>query len=779
LHRLEKIEINENLFTEIPPVLFPVRSLAYLDVSCKHRKGRIRQIPAQIVGLINLKTLDLSGQTIETPPPEIVQRGIEAVRNYWRMQHEQQAGIERLYEAKLLLIGEGGVGKSSLARKITGLNHDPRVSSTHGLNIHHWSFPTSLRVDSEGDQAKNPEEFRVNLWDFGGQEVYHATTQLFFTRRSVYLLVTDDRREDTDFDYWLQLVNLLSDGSPLLIVQNEKQGRFRDINLAGLRSRFSNIKGAYRINLKNNRGLDELMHAIQRELENLPHIGVSVPRAWKRVREMLERDPRDYVGIDQYMVICQLHGLNRREDALQLSGYLHDLGICMHFQEDPVLKNTLILNPAWGSEAVYRVLNDQGVVNRNGRFDLVDLDRVWSDKEYAPKRPELLRLMMKFQLCYELPGGQEYVSPQLLSVVKPEYAWPASGNTVVFYEYDFLPRGIVTRLIVALGHLIAKPNLVWRTGVVLDRDGTRAEITEDYLWRKITVRVAGPETRGLLAIVDESLERIHLSLPSLKYEKFLPCNCSVCRSGTTPNAYRLSVLKDFAKAGDSIQCPVSRKLIDAAGLIHDVLPESATRSDAIVFAAEGGRPNAPPVTRKEVFVSYAWTGESRAIVDQVQIALERSGVTLLRSENELQYKDMIRSFIRRIGPGKAIIVVLSRRYLQSANCMFELTEIAESGDIHDRVYPIVLGDANIYDVLGRLDYIKYWDEQMRDLDSKFKSIGENLSGIREEVDRMARIRSTIASIVDILSDMNAYVPNPQQESGLQELIESLEARLAT
>src|ERR1017187_7358656 len=66
----------------------------------------------------------------------------------------------------------------------------------------------------------------------------------------------------------------------------------------------------------------------------------------------LEQDKRDYVGLDEYLPICQQHGFTRREDKLQLSGYLHDLGICLHFQDDPLLKNTVVLKPAWGTDAV-------------------------------------------------------------------------------------------------------------------------------------------------------------------------------------------------------------------------------------------------------------------------------------------------------------------------------------------------------------------------------------------------------------------------------------------
>src|SRR2546425_9651614 len=103
--------------------------------------------------------------------------------------------------------------------------------------------------------------------------------------------------------------------------------------------------------------------------------------------------------------------------------------------------------------------------------------------------------------------------------------------------------------------------------------------------------------------------------------------------------------------------------------------------------------------------------------------------------------------MRRIGLGKCIVVVLSEKYLESKNCMFELTEIADRGDIRDRVFPIVLGDAKIYDAVSRIRYIKYWEQQKEELDREMKQVGgENLKGIREDLDLFAKIRNTIAGI---------------------------------
>jgi len=168
---------------------------------------------------------------------------------------------------------------------------------------------------------------------------------------------------------------------------------------------------------------------------------------------------------------------------------------------------------------------------------------------------ELLQLMMKFQLCYALDSNQAYIAPQLLSSEQPRYPWDQAGGLVVRYEYQFLPKGILTRFIVAMHRLIAGGRLVWKTGVVLERDGSRAEIIEEYSQRRIRVRVTGPDPHGLLAIVDEQLERLHASFPRLQYERYLPCPCKECREKAEPYGLALEKLIKMAKKSQKIKGP--------------------------------------------------------------------------------------------------------------------------------------------------------------------------------------------------------------------------------
>lgn len=781
LDRLRALCIGQNPMTQIPDAVFSLRALEGLDLRpARGESGLITTIPDKILDLPNLRILECERQPIETPPAEVVAKGLDGIRAYYRQLERE--GKDYICEAKLLIVGEPGAGKTSLARKIEDPNYQLRddEKSTEGIGVLNDRFPTLLRV--EGNDQPLARDFHVSIWDFGGQEIYHATHQFFLTRRSLYVLVADNRKEDTDFQYWMNIVELLSDGSPLLIVKNEKQDRRRDINESRLRGRFPNLRAIHATNLATNRGLAEAVRAIREELERLPHIGTPLPRTWRRVREALEQDGRDYVSIDEYLEICGRHGFTREEDMLQLSGFLHDLGVCLHFLDDPLLRKVVMLKPKWATDAVYRVLDNKGVIDRHGRFSRKDLDAIWSEPRYASMRDELVQLMMKFQLCYPLSSSAvTFIAPQLLESSPPEYPWDDQGNLVVHYEYEFMPKGILTRFIVATHFMIPREEWLWRDGVILEREGTRAEVTEDYPQRRITVRLAGPEKQELMAIIDHELDRIHRGYPRLRMNRLIPCRCAVCAERPEPHFFSYERLRQFARDGEPIQCPESYRMVNVPDLIAAVFPASRVLSDRIGAVPIGDarpQPAEAPDPGKEVFVSYAWGGQSEEVVYALERTFRAFGVAIVRDKTNMRYKDSIQHFMRRIGLGKAIVVVLSRKYLESKNCMFELAEIAKCGELYDRVFPIVLPDAEIFDPVQRVGYVKFWENKITELNSALKGVNqENLHGIREELDVYARIRETISGLMALLADMNALSLESHTDSQFAALVSSIEARL--
>jgi len=134
--------------------------------------------------------------------------------------------------------------------------------------------------------------------------------------------------------------------------------------------------------------------------------------------------------------------------------------------------------------------------------------------------------------------------------------------------------------------------------------------------------------------------------------------------------------------------------------------------------------------------------------------------------------------MEEIGRGRAVIVVVSEKYLKSENCMFELVQISKNGQFYDRIFPVVLNDANIYKPAQRIKYIQHWEEQIKELDEAIRTVGSaNLQGFREDIDLYTEIRATIADLTNILKDMNALTPDIHDESAFEALFDSVESKI--
>ncbi|TAK41250.1 MAG: hypothetical protein EPO28_08800 [Saprospiraceae bacterium] len=517
----------------------------------------------------------------QTPPPEIIQQGNPAILGYFAALGAQSTGY--IYEAKLLLLGEGGAGKTSLCRKL----QDPNAAlpdekdTTKGIEIHCLHFP----MKNGSGQSGHGKQFRMNVWDFGGQAVYHATHQFFLNKRSLYVLLDDTRKDDRTvndpaFRYWLQVVGLLGGGSPLLIVQNEKGDRSKDLDLQGMKASFGFIKDSYPVNLLDGRGLETLRQAIEFHIQNLPHVGSPLPRQWVAIRQEVERlaGKRECIGDTEWFDLCARNGIGDRRQAKQLSGYLHDIGVFLHFQEDDLLRRTVILQKDWATTAVYRVLDDEPVKANGGKFDRSDLARIWQEERFDERRGELLALMVKFELCYAVPDAaqEQWLAPQLLPAAQPAYEWSSENNLTLRYRYGFLPKGLLNRLLVRLHRFLPRTDLAWRSGAVLERLGARAEVMELPLEAGVvSIRAQGQDQalrKELLTLIAGEFDKLNDSFHQLPVEKLFPCVCDECRRLPEPNFYEYSdLLKRKQKGQRTVECKISYEYLEVATILGEVV----------------------------------------------------------------------------------------------------------------------------------------------------------------------------------------------------------------
>lgn len=529
---------------------------------------------------------------IKIPPPEVLIQDNAIIVQYFEELERAKAKGETiiLSEAKCLIVGEGGAGKTSLARKLLNPDNDlpAEKETTQGINVH----PHDLKLPDGTD-------FRLNIWDFGGQEIYHATHQFFLTKRSLYILLDDTRKDektvnDPTFNYWLQVAELYGGGSPLLIVQNEKGDRSKQLDLKGMQGRFGFVKDTRAANLLTCRGLDEVWAAIQYWLKQLPHIGEEQPKAWLDIRRELERlareEGRDIISLDKYYEVCAQYTIPERDRALFLSSYLHDFGAFLHFQDHPLLRKMLVLNNRWATDAVYKVLDFEPVKKAFGRFTRSDLSKIWSDARYADQHDELLALMEKFELCYKLPDEktETWLAPQLLSVLQPDaLVWDESDNLQIRYEYEFMPKGLLSQHIVRMHRYIRQPDLAWKSGIVFERADSQALVTEAWGSRNIRLQAHGPQAKELLTLLSEDFDKMHERLEGLRVKKMIPCNCAECVKSVDPNFYEYDDLarrKSLAKR--TIECKISFADVPVTDLLDGVFAKNMNNPRILLESGE-------------------------------------------------------------------------------------------------------------------------------------------------------------------------------------------------
>ncbi|NEO67644.1 MAG: GTPase, partial [Moorea sp. SIO4G2] len=144
---------------------------------------------------------------------------------------------------------------------------------------------------------------------------------------------------------------------------------------------------------------------------------------------------------------------------------------------------------------------------------------------------------------------------------------------ILRYTYEFMPKGIITRFIVVIHKWIDQQQYVWKSGVILNKDNTKAEVIEYYEQREIKIRVTGRHKRDLLTTVTYELDQIHDSYNRLRCTKLIPCNCSTCKNSQNPYFYEFDKLKErIAYRKNTIECgSPPYNIVEVLGLIDDVI----------------------------------------------------------------------------------------------------------------------------------------------------------------------------------------------------------------
>lgn len=647
---LLEIDISHNNFLELPHQIANLENLQILNCSYNHLRDftliegkpyffkRI-DISNNLLSYIpkELLFLDTDVEIIYNEnffssglPPEISEYGDLSYLSFYLESLERKEIQNRLFETKLLIVGKGEVGKTSLMKIIKNQNCSVSLGSekpTEGIDISSTYLETvfpakkpyynriedfdSLLKFSTYDAEDFPENYgpeynnyesifpfcyedeelllelrvndqpyfdynfyvqkdiKLNIWDFGGQEILYSTHQFFLTQRSIYIFVWEPRSdtETESFDYWLNIIKRLSNNSPVLIVMNKSDLRFKNVDENSYKNQFPNIKGFHTISCLSKEGIPLLLNQIEETIQKLPHIGDLLPNSWNEIRHSIKSLNNDYIQFDEFRKLCKL-----KEDKKvnYLSSYLTDLGDIIHFQDDILLSNLVILKPNWLTEAIYSLIHSKVVQSNLGTLELENLPVLLNENKYPKnKHLEIISLMEKFEICFKIIGSKNiYIIPALLPAQPMESfaigMFQTAETIKLNIQYKFLPSGLIERLICKMKNFIVDRQF-WKYGLIIQDEYSKALIKLKAPEREISIDFIGDLNPSLLQIIQFQLNDIHttLRLDKEDYQIFLACNCYECSSTSSPHMFNKSVLKRFLdKDKRFIECQISTEKVN-------------------------------------------------------------------------------------------------------------------------------------------------------------------------------------------------------------------------
>ena len=254
LTKITELDLSGNQLKVIPEAIGNLRQMKSLDLS----NNQLKSLPHALVSMTELASLDLSDNPGLELPPELVEardsKTLRALLSYYFKTRDEQTPLN---ECKIILVGRGGVGKTSLVNRLVRRRFDSKEPTTEGIAIASWLL-----------QPQQQDAVQLHVWDFGGQEIMHATHQFFLTERSLYLLVVSGRENSADADaqYWLKLISSLAGDSPVVIVLNKIDEYPFELNKGALLRKHANVRAIVATDCETDFGLDHLRKTIEAEI---------------------------------------------------------------------------------------------------------------------------------------------------------------------------------------------------------------------------------------------------------------------------------------------------------------------------------------------------------------------------------------------------------------------------------------------------------------------------------------------------------------------------------
>ncbi len=577
-----------------------------------------------------LDTLYVKGNPL--PYEDVLINGEDNAATLITLLRESYKGTLPNYRVRLIVVGNGRIGKTCLLKRLKGEEPDRDEPHTHGISI--------LELDKTHLPGVESEALALKAWDFGGQEVYYATHQFFMSEGAAYLYVwTEEAIADANWKrygkapgqnrprphaYWLDNIRRRAGKSPVLVVKTHcEQGKREQFPADAFRKAYGPIAeplvfDAFEEVEYHTR---KLRGALAKIVDELPLLGSETPKTFLTLLDKIGQkkaagvEEMSRADFDLLAEACTIDSENR-EGALD---YLRLTGEVNHFPDhtDAGIRDRIFIHPHKLIQKLYVLIEDNAELEqREGVFDV----------QYAMKRiksadwEDRLKLLEHFELIYKKGNeGETYIAPQYLKPLAEKS--PNDRNSFQMHLDEkplrftlrypaFMPENVMVNVLSHYGPYAR--DIAYRDAILFRKkeDPEACVIRCDETQRKVEIHCRNtPDADAMLhAVFQQFMDR----------SKNVEVQVAVCDDEWVRADALLSKDKSSEGVVNSLPLADGSKSVDAApfyflmGIPHSL--HFLKESNPLVERPEPDRTK--PAAKKILFFSANPENEARLAVDK-------------------------------------------------------------------------------------------------------------------------------------------------------------------
>ena len=393
-----------------------------------------------------------------------------------------------LNEARLVLVGDVGVGKTTLVSCLT--ESSLLIEEvTKGVNYTHC---TNLSLDTNVD---------LTICDFAGQYFAFSNNPLYRPKNNLYLLVLDAQKEESQnrIYYWLNFIRTNAGKQAAIIIAITKidQGTFNPFNLERFSNEFNIVDVLYtsaarvmtgdsRFPYKNDDSIAILKNSITREVSKLTSVKKLVSSSWLHVKKQFENLQHYHViELRDFERLCVQNGIVDNIEQQELLEMLANWGIIYRYQD----KTTQIIYLAWLIESLHHIVCSP-VISDDGRLKVAiigekilsrdNVDLLQEQYEYSNYRL-LVTLLCEFKMAFMIDADTILI-PSKLTPISPAFDLISYQQGLNYrFQYDqYFAKYVIWQLTVELAAYTDPDSpRYWQQGVFLNLGSCKAVVFAD------------------------------------------------------------------------------------------------------------------------------------------------------------------------------------------------------------------------------------------------------------------------------------------------------------